>query len=242
MGRIVDPLLGKGYFSTVSLSRNRLLGQLVDNLNKAAIIGFPPHTEICERLSEAWVGRDSQKRVYEDAQEAINAFRSFCLQNNLVDYSLQVELFKEMLWQNPLCKNYLTQLYKHLIYDNAEEDPPYVHDFVADLWEHLQSALIIQDDFAGYHSFLGADPKSATRFKSMAQETIHLENTNGLPNRNAISPTLLLTFQNQLNSKSKIYTHSFRQPTNARAFIRKCFSKSQNQSAQKSRMAFHPER
>lgn len=215
MGRIVDPLLAKGYFSTVSLSRNRLLGQLVDNLNKAAIIGFP-HTEICERLSEAWVGKDSQKRVYEDAQEAINAFRSFCLQNNFVDYSLQVELFKEMLWQNPLCKNYLTQLYKHLIYDNAEEDPPYVHDFVADLWEDLQSALVIQDDYAGYHSFLGADPNSATRFKSMAQETIHLENTNDFAQQTRNLADTFIDFSKTVDYKVEDI-HAFISPANQRA-------------------------
>ena len=99
MGRIVDPMILKGYFSTVSLTRNRLLSQLVDNLNKAVIVGFP-YAEIGKRLSDAWVGQESQKRVYEDAQEAVNAFRAFCLQNNLLDYSLQVELFKDLLWKS----------------------------------------------------------------------------------------------------------------------------------------------
>lgn len=171
MGRIVDPMIAKGYFSTVSLPRNRLLGQLVDNINKSAIVGFP-YTEIGQRLSEAWVGNDSQKRVYEDAQTAVNSFRAFCLQNNLLDYSLQVELFKEQLWTNPLCRGYLTRQYRHLIYDNVEEDPPYVHDIIADWWHELKSALIVQDDFAGFNSFLGADPQSASRFKKLADFVI----------------------------------------------------------------------
>ena len=215
MGRIVDPLLAKGYFSTVSLSRNRLLGQLVDNLNKAAIIGFP-HTEIGERLSEAWVGKGSQKRVYEDAQEVINAFRSFCLQNNLLDFSLQVELFKEMLWQNPLCRNYLTKLYTHLIYDNAEEDPPYVHDFVVDIWETLRSALIIQDDFAGYHSFLGADPKSAIRFKAMAQEIIHLQSNDEVSKQKSELADAFIDFSKPVSHKVEDI-HNFISPVNQRA-------------------------
>jgi len=175
MGRIVDPMILKGYFSTVSLTRNRLLSQLVDNLNKAAIVGFP-YTEIGKRLSEAWVGQESQKRVYEDAQEAVNAFRAFCLQNNLLDYSLQVELFKDLLWTNPIFRKYLNRQYVHLIYDNAEEDPPYVHDIVADWWKDFKSALVIQDDMAGYHSFLGADPQSASKFKTLAEKSIYLQN------------------------------------------------------------------
>lgn len=215
MGRIVDPLLAKGYFSTVSLSRNRLLSQLVDNLNKAAIIGFP-HTEISERLSEAWVGKESQKRVYEDAQEVINSFRSFCLQNNLLDFSLQVELFKEMLWQNPLCRNYLTNIYCNLIYDNAEEDPPYVHDFVVDIWETLRSALIIQDDLAGYHSFLGADPKSALRFKAMAQDIIHLQSNNEVSIQKSELADAFIDFSKPVPHKIEDI-HSFISPFNQRA-------------------------
>lgn len=215
MGRIVDPLLAKGYFSTVSLSRNRLLSQLVDNLNKAAIIGFP-HTEISEHLSEAWVGKESQKRVYEDAQEVINAFRSFCLQNNLLDFSLQVELFKEMLLQNPLCKNYLTRLYRHLIYDNAEEDPPYVHDFVSDLWEYLHSALIIQDDYAGYHSFLGADPKSAMRFKNIADDSIYLQNKDDVSEKKSELVNAFIDFSIPVHYKVKDI-HEFIKPLNHRS-------------------------
>lgn len=173
MGRLLDPFLAKGYFSTVRLTRNRLLGQLIDNLNKSAIVGFP-YTEIGERLTSSWVGEDAQKRVYADSQELVSAFRAFCLQNNLVDFSLQVELFKEQIWPNPLAQNYLKRLYPHIIYDNVEEDPPYVHDIIEQWLPHTKSALIVQDDMAGYNSFLGADPVSAQRFESLIQNKIYL--------------------------------------------------------------------
>lgn len=189
MGHLLDPFLEKGCFSTVRLSRNRLLSQLIDNINKSAIVGFP-YTKIGEKLISSWVGEESQKKVYADVQELINAFRSFCLQNNLLDFSLQVELFKEHVWTSKDCRDYLRKQYAHLIYDNCEEDPPYVHDVIQEWWPDFKSALVIKDDFAGYHSFLAADPISANRFKNFADDTICI---NGNKNENLIRDQIART-------------------------------------------------
>lgn len=191
MGHLLDPFLEKGYFSTVRLSRNRLLSQLIDNINKSAIVGFP-YTKIGEKLISSWVGEESQKRVYADVQELINAFRAFCLQNNLLDFSLQVELFKEHVWTSQYCRDYLRNQYAHLIYDNCEEDPPYVHDIIQEWWPDFKSALVIKDNFAGYHSFLGADPISANRFKNIVDDTICInKNKNENLIRDQIANTLI---------------------------------------------------
>src|SRR5687767_11609582 len=58
MAHIVRPLLDEGYFESVTMDRNRLYSQILDNLNKAAIVGFP-HTEIASRLDSAYfeIGR-----------------------------------------------------------------------------------------------------------------------------------------------------------------------------------------
>ena len=45
MARLVSPLLDQGYFETVTIDRNRLYSQILDNLNKAAVVGFP-YTQI----------------------------------------------------------------------------------------------------------------------------------------------------------------------------------------------------
>jgi hypothetical protein len=73
MAQIVDPLIDRGHFATITLTRNRLFSQLLDNLNKSAIVGFA-HTELARRLKSA--GRcPSQLVVYDDVQLAVNAFR-----------------------------------------------------------------------------------------------------------------------------------------------------------------------
>ena len=166
MSKIVDPLLQQGYFGAVTLTPNRLYSQLLDNLNKSALVGFP-YLDIADRLKSAWSGASSQLRVYDQAQEAIHLFRQFCLANNLLDFSLQLEVFTKFLWPSLLCRQYLTSQYHHIIFDNIEEDTPVCHDLLIDWLPLLQSALFIMDDGAGYRKFLGADPQSALRLKDL---------------------------------------------------------------------------
>jgi superfamily I DNA/RNA helicase len=160
MARIVRPLLEEGYFASVTINRNRLYSQVLDNLNKAASVGFA-HTEISERLKTAWSGDPGQRRVFEDAQECANRFRQYCLDHNLLDFSLQLEVFWKFIWRMPECREYLTLQYQHVIYDNIEEDIPIAHDLMAEWLPALSSALIIFDKDGGYRRFLGADPITA---------------------------------------------------------------------------------
>ena len=171
MAQIVRPMIDQGRFSNVTLPPFRLYSQIIDNLNKSALVGFPS-TEIGQRLSSAFIGDSSRQNVFNDVQDAVNQFRAYCLAHNLVDYSLQVGLFCHTLWPNQTFQKYLSNQYAHLIYDNAEEDPPYVHDIIAQWLPNLQSALIIYDDQAGYRSFLGADPRSALLLEKSCQDSL----------------------------------------------------------------------
>ncbi len=166
MAHLVRPLLEQGYFDSVTIERNRLYSQIIDNLNKAAVVGFP-HVQIGERLKAAWAGDPGQTRVYEDAQACANLFREYCLAHNLLDFSLQMEVFLHQLWQQPLCRDHLLGTYRHLIIDNIEEDTPAAHDLLLEWLPDCESALVIYDQDAGYRRFLGADPDSAYRLKDL---------------------------------------------------------------------------
>jgi len=195
MAHIVRPLMQEeGYFETVTIKRNRVYSQIIDNLNKAAVVGFP-HTEIAERLQSAWVGEPAQARIYADGQECANRFRGFCLQYNLLDFSLQVELFRDLLWPNPTCRRFLTETYRHLIADNLEEDVPIAHDLLREWIPDFDSVLLIVDHEAGYRQFLGADPASAARLQSLCGEVVEfsevLVSSNALQALNAhLSPAI----------------------------------------------------
>lgn len=157
MAHLVRPLLEeKGYFQSLTINRNRLYSQILDNLNKAAVVGFP-YTEIGSRLDSAWFGDPAQRRIYADAQDCATLFREYCLNHNLLDFSLQLEIFTNILWQQEQVRAYLLNTYHHLIYDNVEEDTPRAHDIIGEWLPDFDSALLIFDNHAGYRSFLGGD-------------------------------------------------------------------------------------
>jgi hypothetical protein len=166
MARLVRPLLDQGYFESITIDRNRLYSQIIDNLNKATVVGFP-YTEIGERLKAAWGGEASQRRIYDEAQECANRFREYCLAHNLLDFSLQLETFLHHLWPEPICRDYLLETYTHLFADNVEEDTPVAHDVLRDWLPASQSALLIADSEAGYRRFLGADPEGVSRLAEL---------------------------------------------------------------------------
>jgi hypothetical protein len=173
MAHLVRPLFSQGYFSSLTIDRNRLYSQIIDNLNKAAVVGFP-YQEIGNKLRSAWSGEPGQSRVYEDTQTCAALFREYCLENNLLDFSLQIEVFWKHLWRSDLCRNYLTRTYNHLIVDNIEEDVPVTHDLLAAWVPQSESCLLIYDSQAGYRRFLGADPLSAYGLKEFCSQSFSL--------------------------------------------------------------------
>jgi len=174
MAYLVRPLLEKGFFESLSIDRNRLYSQILDNLNKAAVIGFP-YTEIGSRLDSAWFGDPAQRRVYADAQECAALFRKYCLEQNLLDFSLQFEVFTRTLWTQEQVKNYLFNTYHHLIYDNIEEDTPLAHDIIGEWLPKFDSALLLYDQEAGYRYFLGGDAVTGHDLSGLCDETITLD-------------------------------------------------------------------
>jgi hypothetical protein len=170
MAHLVRPLLDEGLFGSVTILRNRIYSQIIDNLNKAAVVGFS-YLEIGNRLKSAWSGESGQSRIYDDAQHCATLFRKFCLSNNLLDFSLQIEVFWNLLWKSEICQEFLIKTHRHLIIDNVEEDVPITHDLLKRWLPNSESALLIYDTDAGYRRFLGADPVGAYSLKNFCKQT-----------------------------------------------------------------------
>ena len=155
----------RGAFDSIRVERNRLYSQILDNLNKAAVVGFDA-TEIGPRLKAALAGRVGAVagvRRGDRRRQASSA--QYCLEHNLLDFSLQYEMFHRHLWPLRPCREYLLARYRHLIVDNTEEDTPVSHDILAEWLPHAQSALVVYDVGGGYRRFLGADPQSGYRLQ-----------------------------------------------------------------------------
>lgn len=173
MAHIVRPLLDQGYFESVTMDRNRLYSQILDNLNKAAVIGFAP-TQIAERLDAAYYGEPAQRRVYADAQDCAIRFREYCLEHNLLDFSLEMEVFSNILWSLPQVREYLTRTYRHLIYDNVEEDNARSHDIMREWLPSFDSALLLFDSSGGFRFFLGADIETGASLLQLCDQQVEL--------------------------------------------------------------------
>lgn len=169
MAEVIEPFLQQGYFDpnvvSVTITLPRLMSQLLDNLEKAALIGLP-HTEVGARLKLALGAEISSRVAFDQAQECANAFHDFCLRHNLLDFSLRVEIFRDFIWANPQLQRMLADRYRHLIADNLEEQNPFVHHILETWLPQTESACLIYDEDAGYRLFLGADWRTAEALKA----------------------------------------------------------------------------
>ncbi len=173
MARVIAPFLEEGYFESITLNRNRLYSQLLDNLNKAAVNALPLE-HLAARLKGAWIGEKARMRMYDEMQTCVQAFRTYCLQNNLLDFSLQVEVFTRQLWPRPLVRAYLTQRYRYLIADNLEEDVPVTHDLLRAWMPACEGVLFLVDEDGGYRLFMGAAPEGAHALATACEQRLTL--------------------------------------------------------------------
>ena len=169
MDRVAEPFVEAGAFDGITIPRARLASQIIDDLNKAAAVGFPVDG-IAARLRGAWGGDSARLRIYDQIQAVALAFRRACLEQNVLDWSLQIEVFWHHLLPLPQFRRYLLSGYRHLIVDNTEEDIPAAHDLLR-MWLPLcESALLIHDTDGGYRVFLGADPQGALALAALCRD------------------------------------------------------------------------
>ena len=133
--------------------------------------------KLVARLKSALAGGVEQAHIFGDAQTCAIAFRRYCLAHNLLDFSLQLEVFRDHVWPTPQARGFLRGRYRHVIADNVEEDNPASQGLLLDLSETSESALIIYDRDAGFRRFLGADPEAALRLRDRCQAKASLEGT-----------------------------------------------------------------
>ncbi|MFQ5594529.1 MAG: UvrD-helicase domain-containing protein [Anaerolineae bacterium] len=176
MHQIAEPLVGAGYFEGLALRPARLVSQLLDNLNRAAVNGYH-YSQIGERLKGGWPG-DAERLVYFDqAQTCAEAFRSECLGRGVLDISLTTEVFHQQLIRNPQFWRYFTERYRHIVVDNLEEMVPTAHELIRKLLPITDSALLALDEGGGYRYLLGADLEAAEDIVAETSQQMRLDNT-----------------------------------------------------------------
>ena len=171
MGQVIAPLLAQGYFEGLAMRPQRVLSQLLDDLNKAAVNGYPLG-QVQERLVTAWTGDEGRLRNYAQVQECIELFRKHCLQYNLLDASLVVEVFHQHLVEKEAFWRYFTERFRHLLMDDVEESVPVAQDLVLRLLSGCDSALLTGDEGGGFRIFLGVDPEGSIRLRQACGKVV----------------------------------------------------------------------
>lgn len=171
MSQVTEPLLQQGFFEGLALRPQRILSQLLDNLNKAAVNGYQIG-DVAPRLTAAWTG-DQEHVVYlQQAQTCIEAFRQHCLLHNLLDVSLALEVFRRYLEPERVVEEYLNSHYRHVLVEGVEETVPVAQDFIARRVQSSDSAFLLYRRDGGFRVFLGVDPTGAAALKTHCDTTI----------------------------------------------------------------------
>ena len=179
MAFFVDGALDRGDFDGVRVERSRIISQVLDNLNKAALQGFTVD-ETYARLELAVPGgeqRTARLNALRAARRISHEFRQLCLRSTLIDFSLQIELLDRQVLANPWSRTHLFRAHRHLIFDNMEEDTIVAHRLVGRWLPYLESALLVADDDGGYRVFLGADPEGAAELAAACTVRLRLDHS-----------------------------------------------------------------
>lgn len=174
MERVIEPFLDQGFFRSVTIEKNRLYSQLLDNLNKSAVVGFPV-SELAQRLKHTSALTPELSIAYDQVQTCAQEFRGFCLQNRLLDYSLLIDVMIKHVWTKAICREYFFKTWRVLIAENMEEDVPAAHDLIKQWIPEMDCSLVIFDQNGGYRQFLGAEPASAYSIKDGCSHSITLD-------------------------------------------------------------------
>ena len=174
MNEVAQPFIQKGFFQSVVIEKSRLYSQILDNLNKAAVVRFPL-TDISQRLKGVNALDAGMEIAYDQVQTVALAFREYCYQHNLMDYSLQMDFFCSHLLDQPDFKEFFSKKHQVIVAENIEEDVPVFHDFLFNYLPMVDCAWLIYDQNGGFRSFLGADANSAHSLQKVCDQTIHLE-------------------------------------------------------------------
>lgn len=174
MARLIAPKLDAGYFSGLTASMSRVFNQVMVALHKcaAAEIPFEQYPEI---MRSSWGGDGALLPVFEQTYECGMLFREACLRHNLLDYSLQLEVFNRHLLPHPVFRDWLREQKVHFVFDNTEEEVPAAHHFVREIAPFCRSMLLIYDRDGGYRSFMGCDPVSAEELGSLCDMQAELD-------------------------------------------------------------------
>lgn len=131
-----------------------------------------PFEEYAERMKESRQADKSFWPVFDTVRECGFEFMNYCRKHNLLDYSLQLEVFNTYILPNEIFRKWVSAQRFDFVFENIEEEVPAAHHFVREMAGSFRSLLLIYDSDAGYRSFMGGDPESASSLRKICCRNI----------------------------------------------------------------------
>jgi hypothetical protein len=170
MWKTINPMMDEGMFADLRLRPQQIVSQILDTLNRAALNSLTL-AEAESRQVQSWGGEPEHLRHLRDASTSARIYRQQCLDNNLLDLSLTVQVFDRHLVGHPELHRYFSERFRHLLVDNFEEQTPAGQRFVNSLLDTTETTAIVFDSGGGYKRFLGADPEGAGAIRKRCNQT-----------------------------------------------------------------------
>ena len=160
MWRLVNDELTGGTYAEIRLRPQQIVSQILDTLNRSALNRFSIEGAV-ERQVDTWTGETEHIRNLRQVGETAARFRHICLQGNLLDMSLIIDVFDKHVLEHAEFSRYFSERFRHLIVDNVEEQTPAGQYFIEKMMGSTLSTTLSYDTGGGYKRFLSADPAAA---------------------------------------------------------------------------------
>jgi len=168
MRGLLEPVAG-AFSEVLKASPQRLAIQLASNLSTvAAAAGLRP-AGAAQRLAGA--DKEEKSGLYQMVRELLETYQERCLKAGLLDYSLALRLYTEVLMNHPPYLEHLRSRYRYLLVDDLDESVPAEQDFLEAVAGQMEEVVYAFSTDGGHMAFMGADPVSALqRFRPGAVE------------------------------------------------------------------------
>ena len=96
MAKLIREKRDEGYFNGLTASPSRVFNQVMVAMHKCAAAEIP-FEDYAQIMKGSWGGDGALLPVFDQTLECGKLYREVCLKNNLLDYSLQLEIFTKYL-------------------------------------------------------------------------------------------------------------------------------------------------
>ena len=160
-----------GAAAKYSRRERRVVREAIEILRASAMYGLT-FQEARDRLIDGLQPgpyREGVAASLANVADLLADFRRFCLAHGLIDESLLISLFYQVIEREDLLQSCVLPTCRHLLVENLEEQTYNTHALIRTLAPHLESLLVTVDEDAGVRYFDGGYPEGCEDIAALCE-------------------------------------------------------------------------